>query len=484
MGKKVIKHIEQISKPDLNIPVIEKLVKGVEDFLVRKIKINSSFLIVVAVSGGMDSVTLLDLLYYLSTKYNFKLVVAHFNHKIRPNSDEDEEFVRQLAKSYGLEFYYSSGKVKEYARKNGMSIEVAARNLRYNFFEKTSRTIKADLLATAHNSDDNIETFFINLLRGSGLTGLSGIPEIRQLVKNVRIIRPLLSFSKVDIKNYADERKLKWKEDITNTWLEYTRNKVRLELIPFLREKFNPAITDNIMRVTSFLQGADEFISQNIIDFYNIVAENAENQKVIVKIPLLNSYNKYIQGEIISYLIKKNYELEHLNFNQIESILDLKSKETGAICEVNKMITCYKDRNTLIFTKNQIPIKIEEKIDKLGKITIGNITLTLTEVPKKRIKFSPEKNEEYFDYDKLPYILTLRNWREGDSFQPLGMSGTKKVSDFLIDNKVSLFDKNFVLVLTTNTDIVWVVNYQINDKYKVTESTKRVIKATITYNKN
>jgi len=176
--------------------------------------------------------------------------------------------------------------------------------------------------------------------------------------------------------------------------------------------------------------------------------------------------------------------LEHLNFNQIESILDLKSKETGAICEVNKMITCYKDRNTLIFTKNQIPIKIEEKIDKLGKITIGNITLTLTEVPKKRIKFSPEKNEEYFDYDKLPYILTLRNWREGDSFQPLGMSGTKKVSDFLIDNKVSLFDKNFVLVLTTNTDIVWVVNYQINDKYKVTESTKRVIKATITYNKN
>lgn len=460
------------------------MVKGVEDFLVRKIKINSSFLIVVAVSGGMDSVTLLDLLYYLSTKYNFKLVVAHFNHKIRPNSDEDEEFVRQLAKSYGLEFYYSSGKVKEYARKNGMSIEVAARNLRYNFFEKTSRTIKADLLATAHNSDDNIETFFINLLRGSGLTGLSGIPEIRQLVKNVRIIRPLLSFSKVDIKNYADERKLKWKEDITNTWLEYTRNKVRLELIPFLREKFNPAITDNIMRVTSFLQGADEFISQNIIDFYNIVAENAENQKVIVKIPLLNSYNKYIQGEIISYLIKKNYELEHLNFNQIESILDLKSKETGAICEVNKMITCYKDRNTLIFTKNQIPIKIEEKIDKLGKITIGNITLTLTEVPKKRIKFSPEKNEEYFDYDKLPYILTLRNWREGDSFQPLGMSGTKKVSDFLIDNKVSLFDKNFVLVLTTNTDIVWVVNYQINDKYKVTESTKRVIKATITYNKN
>lgn len=484
MAKKVIKNIIKATKPDLSNPTIETIIRGVEDFLVHKIKINSSFIIVVAVSGGMDSVSLLDILYYLSTKYNFKLAVAHFNHKIRPNSDEDEEFVRQLADSYGLEFYYSSGKVKEYARKNGMSIEVAARNLRYNFFEKTSRTIKADLLATAHNSDDNIETFFINLLRGSGLTGLSGIPEIRQLVKNVRIIRPLLNFSKADIKNYTYERKLKWKEDITNTWLEYTRNKVRLELIPFLRDKFNPAIGDNIMRVTSFLQGADEFISQNIVEFYNIVAENIENQKIIVKIPLLNSYNRYIQGEIISYLIKKNFELEHLNFNQIESILELKGKETGAICEVNKMITCYKDRNTLLFTKNLIPVKIEEKIDKLGKINLGNYTLSLTEVTKKQVKFTDEKNIEYFDYDKLPFILTLRNWQEGDTFQPLGMSGNKKVSDYLIDNKISLFDKNFVLVLTTNTEIVWVVSHQINDKFKVTDNTKRIVKATLTYNKN
>ncbi len=484
MAKKVIKNIVKATKPDLNSPTIEKMIKGVEEFLVHNIKINSSFVIVVAVSGGMDSVTLLDILYYLSTKYNFKLTVAHFNHKIRSNSDEDEEFVRRLAESYGLEFSYSSGKVKEYARKNGMSIEVAARNLRYNFFEKTSRTIKADLLATAHNSDDNIETFFINLLRGGGLTGLSGIPEIRQLVKNVRIIRPLLSFSKYDIKNYTSERKLKWKEDITNTWLEYTRNKVRLELIPFLREKFNPAIADNIMRVTSFLQGADEFISQNIVEFYNIVAENIENQKVVVKIPLLNSYNRYIQGELISYLLKKNFELEHLNFNQIENILDLKGKETGAISEVNKMVTCYKDRNTLIFTKNLIPIKIEEKIDKLGKINFGNYTLSLSEIPKKQVKFSNEKNVEYFDYDKLPFILTLRNWKEGDTFQPLGMQGNKKVSDFLIDNKVSMFDKNFVVVLTTNSDIVWVVNHQINEKFKVTENTKRVIKAIIIINQN
>lgn len=484
MATKITKNIIAPTKPDLSNPTTEMMIKGVEDFLLHKIKINSSFSIVVAVSGGMDSVTLLDILHYLSTKYNFKLAVAHFNHKIRPNSDEDEAFVRKLAETYGLEFYYSSGKVKEYARKNGMSIEVAARNLRYNFFEKISRTNKADLLATAHNSDDNIETFFINLLRGSGLTGLSGIPEIRQLVKNVRIIRPLLSFSKQQIKEYTSERKLRWKEDITNTWLEYTRNKVRLELIPFLKEKFNPAITDNIMRVTKLLQGADEFISQNIVEFYNIVAENLENHKVVVKIPLLNSYNRYIQGEIISYLIKRNFELEHLNFNQIESILQLKGKESGAICEVNKMITCYKDRNTLLFTKNQVPLQIEEKIDKLGKINLGNFTVSLTEVTRKQVKYSPDKNIEYFDYDKLPFILTLRNWREGDTFQPLGMTGTKKVSDFLIDNKVSMFDKNFVLVLTTNTDIVWILNHQINDKFKVTESTKRIIKATITNNKN
>lgn len=483
MEKKISRNISLYQKPNLSIPEVEKLISGVEQFLLQKIKINSTFKIVVAVSGGMDSVALLDILFYLSTKYNFEISIAHFNHKIRANSDEDEEFVKNLAQNYNIPFYHSSGKVKEYARKNGMSIEVAARNLRYNFFEKTTRTIKADLLATAHNSDDNIETFFINLLRGSGLTGLSGIPEIRQLIKNVRIIRPLLNFSKAQIKQYALARNLKWKEDITNTWLEYTRNKVRLELIPFLREKFNPSIADNIMRITQFLQGADEFITQNIVEFYNIVAENIDNQKVVVKIPLLNTYNRYIQGEIISYLIKKNFELEHLNFNQIENILELKSKDTGSICEINKMITCYKDRNHLLFTKNQIPLQIEEKIDKLGSVDFGNQTLTLTEIPLKQVKFSSDKSVEYFDYDKLPFILTLRNWREGDSFQPLGMTGTKKVSDFLIDNKVSLFDKNFVLVLATNNDIVWVLNHQINDKYKITESTKRVIKAQITTKK-
>jgi len=472
------KNSNTILKPDLTNPIINKLISKVESFLINKIRINNSFKVVVAVSGGADSTTLLDILAYLSKKYGFYLAVAHFNHKLRAESDEDENFVRNLAEKMGLEFYYSSGKVKDYAHKNGMSIETAARHLRYNFFEKTSRTIKADLLATAHNADDNIETFFINLLRGSGLTGLSGIPETRQLIKNVRIIRPLLSSTKEEIKEYISARNLKWKEDITNTWLEYTRNKVRLKLIPFIRDNFNPSITENIMRITTFLQGADDFITENIKDFYSIVAENQDNSRVQIRIPLFDAYNRYIQGEILSYTLKKNYDLEHINHTQIEQILSIKNSETGTIVEINKMITCYKDRNYLIFTRNLLPIKYNQRIDKVSKTTVGNFVLDLQEVTKKQVKFSEDKNIEYFDYEKLPFVLTLRNWEEGDSFIPLGMKGTKKVSDLLIDNKISLFDKNFVNVLATNSEIVWVINHQINDKYKITESTKRFIKAT------
>lgn len=457
-----------------------KLYNDVEKFLTKELFVDKTYKVVVAVSGGVDSTVLLDLLYQVSIKNGFELYVAHFNHKLRGEaSDQDELFVQNLAQHYGLQCYRSSGKVKEYSKKNAMSIESAARQLRYNFFEKTTRTIKADFIATAHTSDDNIETFFINLIRGSGLTGLSGIPKVRQLVKNVRIIRPLLAFTKNDLINYAKIRKLSWREDESNNWLEFTRNKVRHNLIPFLENEFNHSITTNIARVTTFLQGADEFISKFIEDFYLNLIESPEENKVMLHIPKLNTYNTYLQGEIISHLLKKNFEISQVNFIQIDRIIALKNAETGSIVEINKFITCYKDRNYLLFTKNKIPLKVDEIIEKISTTIINNYTIKLEEVKLNQVKFTDDGNVEYFDYDKLPLTLKIRSWNEGDTFQPLGMEGTKKISDFLIDKKVSNFDKNFIYVLSTNTDIVWVIGYQINEKYKLTKETKRVIRATL-----
>ena len=471
---------KNITKKQLLSNSVSNLLNDVEKFLSKELYVNNTYKIVAAVSGGIDSTVLLDILYQISKKIGFTLSIAHFNHKLRGEaSEKDEDFVRSLAKHYGLEFYYSSGKVKEYSQKNALSIETAARTLRYNFFEKTTRTIKADLIATAHTSDDNIETFFINLFRGSGLTGLSGIPKVRQLIKNVRIFRPLISFQKNELINYSKVRNLVWREDESNDWVEYTRNKVRHKLIPFIENEFNPSFKEQLNRVTKFLQGADEFIDTFIDDYYQSIVDVSEENKVILKIAKLNTFNEYLQGEIISQMLKRNFELHQINFLQIDRILDLKHSESGKICEVNKFITCYKDRNQLIFTKNFTPLKIEKIIEKVSETTIGNFILKLEVTNSQKVKFTEEKNIEYFDFDKLPLTFTIRNWQEGDDFYPLGMIGKKKISDFLIDTKVSNFDKNFVYVLSTKNDIVWVMGHQINNKFKVTKVTSKVLKATI-----
>lgn len=475
---------KNIEKEQLKNPLINEFLTTCEDFFMKELAIDKTYKVVLAVSGGVDSTVMLDLLYQVQQKYKFEIYVAHFNHKLRGQSSEaDQEFVEHLAKYYGIEFYYSSGKVKEYAKKNAISIEVAARSLRYNFFEKTTRTLKADFLTTAHTADDNIETFFINLLRGSGLTGLSGIPKVRKLIKNVRVIRPLISFSKENIIEYAKLRKLQWREDESNDWLEFTRNKVRHKLIPFLENEFNQSIANNIKRVTTFLQGADEFISNFIEDYYQNLIEIPQEDKVLLHIPKLNTYNHYLQGEIISYLLKKNFEIGQVNFSQIDRIIEIKNAETGAIFEINKFITCYKDRNHLIFTKNRIPLSVNSVIEKNSIFNLGDYTLKLEEIPLEQFHIDNDPNIEFFDFDKLPVTLRLRNWEEGDTFQPLGMSGTKKISDFLIDKKVDNFQKSFIYVLSTREEIVWVIGQQISDKFKVSKETKRVLKAQFIENK-
>ena len=352
-----------LTKPELNNKFIFDLIQKVEHFLSRELYIDNSYKIIAAVSGGVDSVVLLDILYNLSQKIGFNLSVAHFNHKIRPKtSDIDEQFVINLSKYYKLEVHTASGKVKEYAKKNAISVETAARVLRYNFFEKVSRTINADLLATAHTQDDNTETFFMNIFRGSGLTGLSGIPRVRQLIKNVRVIRPLIDISKNDLIEYAKLRNLQWREDESNDWLDYTRNKIRHKLIPTLEAEFSPSIKDNVQRITKFLQGTDEFIQERVSEVSDLIISRETNENYKIKINILNSNNQFIQGEIISRFLKKDLDIPQVNYTQIEGILKLKDKETGSIFAIDKFWTCVKDRKELLFRKNLSPVNINTQM--------------------------------------------------------------------------------------------------------------------------
>jgi tRNA(Ile)-lysidine synthase len=461
-------------------PFLKNFYDKVEDFLKKELFIEKGFKVLVAVSGGVDSIVLLDCLAILSNKLFFNVYVAHFNHKLRGDSSEkDEKFVASLTQDYNLQFYLASGNVKSFAEKNSISIEHAARQLRYNFFERTARNLNIDYVATAHTADDSAETFLINLIRGSGLTGLSGIPAKRQFVKNISIVRPLLCFHKNELFEYTKKRKLLWRQDESNALMNYTRNKIRLDLLPKLETEYNPSIIDTINRTSRLIYGADEIVKDIVKkNIPNLILE-ANSDKFSMKISMLQTFSEFLQGEFIQYSWLKYFRLQPLALSTIDRILNLFNSQTGAVCEINSQFFALKDRNSLIFSKKIIEEGFKQLVTVPGEISIGKQKIVFKEIERKDLKYNSDPNIEYFDGKAFEGFIELRTWAEGDSFQPLGMTGEIKISDFLINEKVSLIDKSKILVLTNKMEIIWVVGKRISENFKVKKTSKIIIKAEI-----
>ncbi len=474
---------KMLTKEQEKNPFLINFFQQVENFLRKEVQIEQGQKLLVAMSGGVDSSVLFDALSVLSMKMKFIIYVLHFNHKLRGlSSERDEKLVNQLSKDYNVQYFNASGNVKQFAERNSLSIEYAARQLRYNFFEKVARTMNANFVATAHTADDNAETFFLNLFRGSGLTGLSGIPAKRNLVKNVMMLRPLITFRKKDLLEYAKIRRLKWFEDETNSLLNYTRNKIRLSLIPRLEEEFNPSITDIINQTTRLMSGADRLIRDIVKKNYPLVVEEASQEKFTIKLPMLMANEEFIQGEILQYLWLKYFRLQPLPMQTINRILSLNNSISGSICEINSLYFVLKDRNNLIFTKRQYEENIKLLVSVPGKYFIGRYKIEFTEVDRSEVVFDENPNIEYFDRSIMESFLEIRNWQMGDTFQPLGMKGDMKVSDFLINEKVPITEKASVIVLTNKIDIIWMVGKRISDKFKIKKNAEKVIKAVIIKN--
>lgn len=474
---------KMLTKEQEKNPFILNFFSQLENFLRKEVQIEKGQKLLVAMSGGVDSSVLFDALAVLSMKMKFIIYVLHFNHKLRGlSSERDEKLVGQLSKDYNVQYFNASGNVKQFAERNSLSIEYAARQLRYNFFEKVARTLNANFVATAHTADDNVETFFLNLFRGSGLTGLSGIPSKRNLVKNVMMIRPLINFRKRDLIEYAKVRHLKWFEDETNSLLNYTRNKIRLSLIPRLEEEFNPSITDIIRQTSHLMSGADRLIRDIVKKNYPLVVEDASQEKFIIKLPMLMANEEFIQGEIIQHLWLKYFRLQPLPMQTINRILSLHNSQSGAICEINSLYFVLRDRNNLIFTKRQYEENIKLMINIPGKYFIGRYKLEFSEIDRNAVIFDENSNIEYFDISIKDSFLEIRNWSSGDSFQPLGMKGEMKVSDFLINEKIPITEKASMIVLTNKTDIIWIIGKRISEKFKIKKDAKKVIKAVLIKN--
>lgn len=468
---------DMLLSPFVKEPEIIDLLLKFKQVLTMEIDIPKGSDIIVAVSGGVDSVVLLDLFVNISNEYNFTIKVVHYNHKLRKNSDRDEKFVIGLAKKYNIKCYNSSGDVLGYANANQMSLEQAGRILRYKYFENMAKNLGINYIATAHNLNDSVETFFLNLFRGSGLTGLAGIPISRQLDKNIQIVRPLISFKKDEIIRYAQERNLKWVEDETNEMFNYTRNRIRHDLIPKLQKDYNASILDIVIRTSKIIRGADDFIKMHINSILKSYIKKRNSNRFTLNISLIKSLDYFIQGELIQSALNSIFKIQNVSLQTIDRIIDLMDSPVGAKLDVTNRITAFKDREKLVFIRDFEIKKINMAISKIGSHDIDDYILRLEEVKKKDIVFSEDPTEEFFDYDLVPNLLHIRNWEPGDSFSPLGLNGTMKMSDFLINLKIPLFDKYKILVLSSGTEIIWVCGLRISDKFKITESTRRYLKA-------
>ena len=430
--------------------------------------------LLVASSGGIDSMVLTHLL----SKLDYQISLAHCNFHLRgKESDLDETFVVQTAKSIQIPHHIISFDTKEYAKEKNISIQMAARDLRYTWFEKLLQNQDLDFLLTAHHADDNLETFLINFSRGTGLEGLTGIPAI-----NNKIIRTLLPFSRKEIEQYAKENKISWREDQSNKETKYLRNKLRHELIPLLKE-LNPSLLESFNKTVDHLDGSNQLVKDRIKELKKeIEIKDGENSKFkIQNLELLNNPKAYL------YELLKDY-----GFTQWEDVLSLLHAQTGKQV-VSKTHRLLKHREYLIVSPLSIEsnqLKKHKIDDSTTNIKINNsldnkkdLLLNLQQISNDENHIPDIKNTSpnivIIDKDLLKFPLIVRKWDNGDYFYPFGLQGRKKLSKYFKDEKMSLLEKENIWLLCSKNEIVWVIGKRLDDRYKITNKTKNTLKITL-----
>lgn len=416
--------------------------------------------IILAVSGGIDSMVMMSLF----ARMDAKCIVAHCNFSLRGDeSDGDEQFVREQTSGLGLPIVVKKFDTKGFAGTHKLSIQMAARELRYNWFSQLCDEHKCRYVAVAHNKDDVLETFFINLGRGTGIKGLTGIQP-----KNDNIIRPLLFASRADITAYSKDADIPFREDSSNASDKYQRNYIRHQILPMFEEvfpKFRDTLSSNIQKLNEtgklYQYGLKTFVPK-------VYKREGEYGMINIEQLLATPAPHTILYEILT----------EFNFTPptIDEVFDGCHAETGThfYSSTHKVV---KDRGFFIVgrTDSAEPAKyyIEESTAEIKE----PLSLAFRIIEKDdRFEIIKDSNVALLDYDKLTFPLILRKWHAGDYFVPLGMSGMKKLSDFFIDQKLSLFDKEKTWIIASGEEIVWIVGRRIDNRFKVTEKTERVLK--------
>jgi tRNA(Ile)-lysidine synthase len=427
------------------------------------ININFPFLkdkkLLIAISGGVDSVVLT----HLFSELNFDISLAHCNFQLREKeSDLDEEFVELLAQKTSNQIFTIKFNTEQFALKNKLSTQIAARELRYNWFQEIIEKHNFDYVLTAHHADDNLETFLINLTRGSGLEGFTGIPKI-----NGDIVRPLLAFSREEILAYAKTNTIVWREDASNAITKYIRNKIRHKILPVLKE-INPNLLETFAKTLENLQESKQIIEDRIA---TISSEVIETKNGIIKINI-DKINQLSNPKAYLYQLLKEY-----NFTEWNDVYNLLSAQSGKQV-YSKTHRLVKDREYLLLSERDfsIALKITFEIQESQLEITKPIYLIFEDVLQKS-----EQNKQtiYVDKDLLKYPLIIRKRQNGDYLYPLGMQGKKKLSKYFKDEKFSLIEKeNTWLLCNAENEIIWVISNRQDNRFSLKNTSKNILKIT------
>jgi tRNA(Ile)-lysidine synthase len=415
--------------------------------------------ILLAVSGGIDSMVMTHLFLRLGNETG----IAHCNFSLRAReSDKDEEMVRKYAAEHNIPFYSIRFETKAFAKKNGLSVQMAARELRYAWFEEIRKENGYDTIAVAHNLNDNIETLIINLTRGTGITGLTGMrPAIN------RIIRPLLFATRHDITDYCNQHRIIFREDKSNTDTKYTRNKIRHLVIPVLKE-INPSIETTLNETAERFTGINEIVSEYISGLRERVSVQ-KREFITFNLSLLK---EHLHNKDVLFELFKPFGINNVQLNDLIKVID--GKTGGQI---------FTDSHRIIKNRKEIIVSHEDTGNETfyciknipgfrkvsGIASAGYVNIT------DKFEIPSDPFIACIDSEKVSFPLIIRKWKVGDHFYPLGMKQKKKLSDYFIDNKYSRIDKENILILESDGKIVWIIGDRIDNRFRITKSTKKAL---------
>jgi len=417
---------------------------------------NKKFLL--AISGGIDSMVLAD----LSMKAKIDVGFAHCNFKLRGfESDGDEAFVSQKALEYGVEFFVNELDAAEYAEKKKVSIQMAARDLRYGWFEELMNSTSYDYYATAHHFDDATETFFINLFRGTGIAGLTGISA-----KSGRCIRPMLFATRSQIEDYAKSENIVFREDSSNFKNDYLRNRIRHFVMPAL-EKSNQEFRSGMEQTLNILGKTNAFLQDELDRRKQKLIFDERNGIIKISIHKLLSEN---QADFVLFNLLKPYQF---NFAVVKKIIASLVGESGKrfLSPTHELVI---DREYLLLFNNSDNGEESYLLAETTSEITEPFHMTISKKPASDFKISKNENEACLDFNKLSFPLKIRKHKEGEYFFPLGMKGRKKLSDFFIDQKLSIPEKKNTWLLISGGKVAWIIGHRIDDRFKITESTRKI----------